>query len=780
MDPSSPKNATDHYLIIAVEESDSSIGFYDSESHRSVARIEVGRWPHEIDLSADRSRAYVTNFGVKDYDEKIGTPGASISVIDVENKCEVDRLYTFGSLDATGASDTYRTADEYRRFRAPHGIKLSPDGQQLFVNVETEDMMLVYDIAEPHCRAPSSQWRLNSSTNLESLPDELIALPEGTHNFIFSDDGYSLLVVSGLGGVTEYDLATRKPVRGFRCNKATRGLSYSHDRRLLIASASDELCLIHPDTFLPERTFRDLNVRQLLYSQPTPDGLYVLSPAVWEGQLLRIDLNSGEVKRIMVGIDPIHVLIGPDYATKKLAYVSHGRSRFISVIDCEQFHEIARIPTRGGPNGIAWAPYSPAPTRKKLVFGACLPLSGPSIVEGQDLRLGYQLWQEKVNAGGGLLIGESVYEIDIIYADTRSRTGNESDEPQPPELHWSMRNPPEKNTIEKLTEDLIERGKAQFLLGTYPSPPNLHCGRVANDRGLPFITASGAAGNIYSNDFRTVFGIMTAAKGFLNESFSLLSQLDEPPESVVFLSCEDPAAMEDAKTTIAFVRDSLRMRVIPPPPAFRIATSPDVWSYKHQNTDFNHYIAAAQKARPDVLAITGHLPESIAAVYSAVRVNFVPKAVLFSVGPAFPQFIEVLGTHAQHMTGAAMWTSVQQSYGHDRFQTPEAFANEFTARYSRNPAYLAAGAVACGFTFEEAFRRAGITDAAAVVETLRDPSFRFESFYSRIEFDQTGLNSKRPLVTIQLRLDEGEMKHVLLWPKQLASGAQMIWPFPGW
>ena len=84
----------------------------------------------------------MSNFGVKDYDERIGDPGASISVIDVARKVEVDRLYTF------------RTKDDYQRFRGPHGVKITPDGKRLFVNVETEDTLLIYDL--PNCRASKS------------------------------------------------------------------------------------------------------------------------------------------------------------------------------------------------------------------------------------------------------------------------------------------------------------------------------------------------------------------------------------------------------------------------------------------------------------------------------------------------------------------------------------------------------------------------------------------------------------------------------------------------
>jgi hypothetical protein len=59
------------------------------------------------------------------------------------NKCEIDRFYT------------YRNREEYARYRAPHGVKLHPDGRRLYVNVETTDTLLVYDLTAPKCWEPS-------------------------------------------------------------------------------------------------------------------------------------------------------------------------------------------------------------------------------------------------------------------------------------------------------------------------------------------------------------------------------------------------------------------------------------------------------------------------------------------------------------------------------------------------------------------------------------------------------------------------------------------------
>lgn len=741
------------YLLITVEESDSSIGFYDFDSGLEIKRITTGFWPHEISISNDNATAYITNFGIKDYDEKIGSPGASISVVDIKNMCEVDRLYTF------------KNKDEYKRFRAPHGVVLSPKGDRLYVNVETEDKLLVYDLVDNDFDR-NQVWSTtidifpNKKYDIESLPDEYIGLPKGTHSMLFSKDESSLFVVAGKNGVSEIDIASGRIVRTFYCNGAIRGLEYSIDKEKLIASASNEICIINPTTFMIEKRFGSLNSKQILYSKQSPDGKYIIAPAVWEGQVLIIDYVSGEViRRITVGADPIHIMISP---VGNSFFVTHGRSKFILEIDLESFEIKRQIKTKGGVNGIAWSNYTKIPSTKQLKFGACIPLSGPTSSEGQDLRLGYQYWQETVNNSGGLLIDNQLYEVEVVFKDSESRIDEEY--------------------IAKLTTELIKENGVQFLFGTYPSPPNEHSGKIANENKIPFITASGAAGRIYEQGYTYVFGIMSSAKAFLEGTLNLLAGIKNPPSSILFISCEDPAALQDSRTTSVIAQEQLKLQVLLPndTTGLKIDTEQRIILFKHNETDFAQIINSISSINPDIISITGHLGESIAIVEQSSINNLSPKCFAFSVGPAMPEFTVVLGDKAEHMVGAAMWSSVQESYGHDRYITPENFSKSFFERYSKKPSYLAAGAMACGLVYEEAFRRANSIEGEVIKNELLKSNFVLELFYSKIEFDKKGLNSKRPLITIQIRKTNNEFFHIPLWPKGLAGRNEIIYPHPGW
>ena len=714
------------HLIVAAEEGASEVGIYDSETGQESASIAVGKWPHEIAVAADGKLAYVTCFGLKDYDEHIGKPGATISVIDLRNIAEVRRLYTF------------RSPDEYKSLRAPHDVKIAPDGRRLFVNTEwPADHLLVYDLSDPNVTYPSKSWDV----------------PKGTHNFLFSSDGKDIFLVSGANGISRMDAETGEMSTQYRPKGVViRALTYSADRKLLVASANDQLILLEPESFRVHKKIGNLGARQILYSAVTPDGKYILAPAVWEGEVLVLDASSGEVvRRILVGADPIHVVVSPD---GRVAYVSHGRSKYISEIDLNRLEETRRIPTHGGPNGLAIAPFAVMPARRTLRFGACVPFSGADSPAGNDLRLGYQHWQELTNSSGGLVIGGVPYRVEVVYRDTES-----------------TQNP---DRLEALTAELVQKEKVGFLFGGYPSDAHLAVARKADELKVPLVTASGAAEKIYMQGFRYTFGIMSPARGFLNESVEMTMRLDPRPRTIAFIACKDAASFQDARTTAEFAM-AKGLRLLTPKTTTLEVAEPGLLVYDHNKMNFDEYAEALKKLNPDLIAHTGHVQEAIPFVEAAYRHGLKPKAFLFSVGPAMPRFVDRLGDKAENMMGAAMWTYSQHSIGHDRFLTPARYQEAFRDRFVREPSYLAAGATVCGFVYEDAFRRANSIDPRAVRKALTKVDM--DTFYSHIQFDGRGLNNDRPLITIQLRKTGDEMRHVPLWPLDLAGGNQPVWPF---
>jgi len=125
-------------------------------------RLSIGERPHEVVITPDLKVALVSQFGIADYDNRIGTLGDRIVQVDLK----------------TGvASGAFVLPEEVR---GPHGVKLRPlDYCELFIIAEVGGgTMPVFDVATHRLLRRHS-------------------LPEVTHEFMFSSDGAA---IHGFGG----------------------------------------------------------------------------------------------------------------------------------------------------------------------------------------------------------------------------------------------------------------------------------------------------------------------------------------------------------------------------------------------------------------------------------------------------------------------------------------------------------------------------------------------------------------------------------------------------
>ncbi|MCY3008093.1 MAG: ABC transporter substrate-binding protein [Planctomycetota bacterium] len=751
-------------MILAVEESDNSLGFYDSAEGTEVGRVKLSLWPHEVAISPDGKVAYVSNFGLRDYDLTIGHAGNSVSAIHVESRCESDRYFT--------CSDSFR-------YWGPHGVKVTPDGASLYVNVERVvglrepdpsagpgmevTKMLVFDLAtkslkrsfnfasEPQLTVAEKSLRFADDPSLE------FGVPRGSHNFVFSADGKDLWIFSGRGGISKMEAATGKILAQLTdFNGSCRGLAFTKSGQLLV-SATNEIALVDPKAAKIIKKIGNLGAGQILYAKATPDEKHALAPAVWEGQILVVDLKTDKVvKRISTGVDPVQVEIAPH---EKSAFVTHGRSYWLSEIDLSSFEERRRIKTRGGPNGLAFAPWSPAPARGTITFGACLPFSGEFSAEGREIRLGLQHWQDKTNAAGGILIADKPHTIDIVYADTKSRS--------------------DEGELSKLADEFITSNKVQFLCSSYGPIANLAVAKAANKHKVPYITSTATDASLFDQGYEYVFGIMSnPSNGALSGTIAALRRFLSPnPRTVAMLSSDDPYSLADAKATAAYA-ESVGMQLLHSEgPKFKIE-KPGIVVYPSGQRDFADIAKAIQEVDPDVLLHSGSRLEATGFIAACKAADFAPGCLAFNFGLTIPLFRNQLGDLANNIIGSVQWSDAVENCSNDRFVAGHDFARVYYEEFSEMPSALAAGAAACAVVYEEAIRKAKSANPAQVRLALTN--IDLPTFYGRVRFNDKRLNTAKPMVTVQLRKKGISIVEVPIWPPDVADKSRPVWPFPGW
>lgn len=293
------------FKVLVVEQGNSQVKLFDSNG-MLLDSIKVGYNPHEIELDSTNQRAFISNFGVEDYDYTIGVPGTTVSVIDVTNLADHNYWTTYRPNNA--GTDTSK---------GPHGLKLRPPlKKELYVNVEFGDSMLVYN-------AHNGQIK-------RTFP-----VAKGLHNFEFSSSGKVIWALAGTNGIYKYDADTGEELGHFPTNSAVRGITLTANEQSLILSCNNEIYIINSTDFTVQKHFKDLGVKQIIYSCLSLDERKLFAPCPYDNLVLVIDMETGEIeKRISTGKAPIYVKIAP---SGKQAFVSNALDNHMSVINLSDY-----------------------------------------------------------------------------------------------------------------------------------------------------------------------------------------------------------------------------------------------------------------------------------------------------------------------------------------------------------------------------------------------------------------------------------------------------------
>jgi DNA-binding beta-propeller fold protein YncE len=240
--------------------------------------VSLGLQPHEIELSRDGRVAYVSNFGLLEANHRIGTPGTSISVVDLVTGRETRKFVLPAAC------------------LAPHGVKLRPSKyRELFVNTEEgQQALVVFDV--------------NTGKVLRQL-----SIPPSIHNFVFDGSGSRLYAFA-----TDGNLYRINPDDGAVMARSEvsspRGLTWTSDRAYLIASGKGELVLLNPDTLAIARRI-PVQADQIFYPQALNDGETILAGAPLDKVLLVVNLKTGSVqRRIKTSGRPLQICLERDGA----------------------------------------------------------------------------------------------------------------------------------------------------------------------------------------------------------------------------------------------------------------------------------------------------------------------------------------------------------------------------------------------------------------------------------------------------------------------------------
>ena len=358
-------------------------------------------------------------------------------------------------------------------------------------------------------------------------------------------------------------------------------------------------------------------------------------------------------------------------------------------------------------------------------IGAPLALSGGLADEGKKQAAAYDLWLERVNAGGGINVGGTRMKVELITYDYQT----------------------DEKRAQQIAERLINVDKVNFMTAPFGSGHAKVVAGVAERYGVPIIAVASSE-SVHNQGFKNLFGTLSPSMGLIDSMLSLFKEKMPNVKRIAILSRDDvfPKAMASALQTQA------------PKAGFEIVYQA---FYPVGTLDHSASLTSLKAAKPEWIFVTGYTKDLVLARKQMADQKIDAAVVTMVTGPAYQEFVDGLGPLAENVTSATWWVQTAGYKGDDVFGTTRAFADAIKKKTGQDPDYVHASSAAALIAFQKAIEKAGSLDRDKVRKELA--GLNIETFFGPIKFRADGMNGDRFLPLIQIQAG----KPVVLFPNDV-------------
>jgi branched-chain amino acid transport system substrate-binding protein len=387
-------------------------------------------------------------------------------------------------------------------------------------------------------------------------------------------------------------------------------------------------------------------------------------------------------------------------------------------------------------------------TSEPIKIGYCLSLTGPLGANGQTARLTHQIWQEDVNARGGLL-GR---EVALVCVDDQSNAAS----------------------VAGIYESLLLEQQVDLLLGGYgnnsisPAMPLV----IKNERFFVGLMGLGVNNELRYDRYFAMIPTGSDPNVALTEGFFYTAARQSPrPKTVAILAAD----ADFTKNPIAGARINAAHF------GFEVVSET---KYSLATTDFVPVLQALEPRDPDVLFLCSYLNDSLGLVRAIRESGIAPKVVGGAmIGPQSTSVQEQLGPLLNGLVNYEYWLPTAKM----AFPGVEQLILRYQERASGTPAdglgyYVAPMAYAQLQVVEQAVRETGGIVDAELAEYAH--AARFQTVVGDVRFSDSGEWAQPRVLTVQFQNissnDVSEFRNpdaqAVLYPAAYASGT-MAYPY---
>ncbi len=371
-----------------------------------------------------------------------------------------------------------------------------------------------------------------------------------------------------------------------------------------------------------------------------------------------------------------------------------------------------------------------AVSAQTVKVGAVVPITGRYGAGGAQVRAGYEIAVEQLNAAGGVTVAGKKMPIELTLLD------DESDATK---------------TVSRL-ETLAAQGVVGYL-GGFGSDLHAAAASVAEKNRVPYLGVAFALNKIHQQGFRYLFSPFWKSPDIGQATQGLLALIPagERPKSVAIFQEKTDWGREMAAAWTEAGKAG----------GYQVALNGE---YAPGAKDFSDLILKAKSAKADAVFALPTPPDGMTMIKQMKELDYTPKLALFIRAPDAVVWSKNLGKDGDYMVLAAGWHHAMKGAGVKELND----AHE--KKYGRPADPIAGPAYACVQILAAAVTRAGSLDRDKVRDAIAATNMSTVIGPVKFRPDGTGIVQQALLQWIN-------GKQELVWPKESAT-APLAYPAP--
>ena len=325
---------------------------------------------------------------------------------------------------------------------------------------------------------------------------------------------------------------------------------------------------------------------------------------------------------------------------------------------------------------------APAVAQQSVKLGAVVPLTGRYGAGGAQVRLGYEIAVEHINATGGVAVGGRRVPVELVLLD------DESDATK---------------TVARL--ETLAAQQVIAYLGGFGSDLHAAAASVAEKNRLPYLGIAFALHKIHQQGFKYLFSPFWKSPDIGRHTqglFALISAADRPKTVAIFQEKTDWGAEMGAAWTEAGKAAGYRVVVH--------------GEYAPGSKDFSDLILKAKSANADAVLGLPTPPDGMTIVRQMKELGYTPRLTLLIRAPDSAPWTKNLGKDGDYTILAAGWHHAMQAPGVKELNDAHEKKLGRPADPIVGPAYACVQIVAAAISRAGALEPGKIRDAVAATD----------------------------------------------------------------